>query len=70
MERVELKFCERCGALWLRPAVSGLIYCAGCTRLMAEMPAARLTKTKRTKRTNDSALSATSAPSASTDVVQ
>jgi hypothetical protein len=27
---VELKICERCGALWLRPIHSGWIYCAGC----------------------------------------
>ena len=28
--RVELKICERCGAIWLRPLNSGWIYCASC----------------------------------------
>jgi hypothetical protein len=28
--RVELKYCERCGSLWLRECGSGLIYCNGC----------------------------------------
>jgi Zn-finger nucleic acid-binding protein len=37
--RFELKYCERCGGLWLRPAGSGQIYCVECGRQMAEMPA-------------------------------
>jgi hypothetical protein len=36
--KFELKYCERCGALWLRPVGSGQIYCVGCGRQMAEMP--------------------------------
>lgn len=39
---MELKYCERCGGLWLRPAGSGLTYCAGCAAQMAELPAVRL----------------------------
>jgi hypothetical protein len=38
----ELKYCERCGGLWLRPVGSGQIYCVGCGSEMAKMaPASR-----------------------------
>jgi Zn-finger nucleic acid-binding protein len=37
--RLELKYCERCGGLWLRPAGGGQTYCVGCARQMAELPA-------------------------------
>jgi hypothetical protein len=30
-----LKYCERCGSLWLRPKGSDLIFCAACARAMA-----------------------------------
>jgi hypothetical protein len=40
--RMELKYCERCGGLWLRPAGSGLSYCPGCAKEMAQFPAVRL----------------------------
>ncbi len=29
-ERVELKYCEGCGALHLRPVGSGLVFCRRC----------------------------------------
>ena len=35
---LELKYCERCGGLWLRPVGGGQIYCVGCGRAMAELP--------------------------------
>lgn len=35
---LELKYCERCGGLWLRPVGGGQIYCATCGREMAELP--------------------------------
>jgi hypothetical protein len=38
---VELKYCERCGALWLRPRGSEEVYCAACVPKMAEFPAPR-----------------------------
>jgi hypothetical protein len=38
--QLELKYCERCGGLWLRPGGGGQIYCAGCARAIAELPAA------------------------------
>jgi hypothetical protein len=34
-EQVELKYCERCGGLFLRVPGSGVTYCAGCTSRMA-----------------------------------
>jgi hypothetical protein len=35
--RLELKVCERCGALWLRPEDRRWIYCAGCLPVMNAM---------------------------------
>lgn len=29
--RLELKYCERCGGLWLRERGTGRVYCAVCT---------------------------------------
>ncbi len=37
---LELKYCERCGALWLRPAGGGQIYCVSCAVAVGEMPPA------------------------------
>jgi hypothetical protein len=37
--RFELKYCERCGGLWLRPVGSGQTYCVACGRQMSELPA-------------------------------
>jgi hypothetical protein len=39
-ERLELKYCERCGSLWLRPVGGRQIYCVACGREMAQMPPA------------------------------
>jgi hypothetical protein len=36
--RLELKYCERCGGLWLRPVGGNQIYCTKCGRAMAELP--------------------------------
>jgi len=35
--RLELKICERCGALWFRPASRSWIYCAACFPVMLQM---------------------------------
>jgi len=35
---VELKYCERCGGLWLRPEGTDGVYCSGCRSCMAAMP--------------------------------
>ncbi len=37
----ELKYCERCGSLWLRPCGDDVIYCPACTRKIAELPLPR-----------------------------
>ncbi len=36
---LELKYCERCGGLWLRERGSGQMYCVACGQALAEMPA-------------------------------
>ena len=37
---LELKYCERCGGLWLRPAGGGQVYCVACAQAMGELPPA------------------------------
>ena len=34
---VELKYCERCGGLWLRPCGSTRVFCATCVPKMAAL---------------------------------
>jgi hypothetical protein len=36
--RLELKYCERCGALWLRQRDTGRVYCAVCTSEVPRFP--------------------------------
>ena len=38
---VELKYCERCGGLWLRPVGSERVYCGTCAPKMADLPGKR-----------------------------
>lgn len=38
---MELKYCERCGGLWLRPKRECGIYCPECEPQMADMPKPR-----------------------------
>ena len=38
--RLELKYCERCGALWLRRKGSEVVYCASCAQAILELPMA------------------------------
>ena len=33
--QLELKYCERCGARWLRPQGSDLVFCGSCALVMA-----------------------------------
>jgi hypothetical protein len=33
--QLELKYCERCGALWLRPQGSDLVFCGSSALVMA-----------------------------------
>ena len=37
--RVELKYCEHCGALWLREPGAGVVYCDNCRLMVADLPA-------------------------------
>jgi Zn-finger nucleic acid-binding protein len=36
--RVELKYCERCGGLWLRECGTGEVYCGNCQAQVADLP--------------------------------
>ena len=36
---LELKYCERCGGLWLRIKGKNDVYCASCALRIAELPA-------------------------------
>lgn len=36
--QVELKYCERCGGLWLRQCGIPRVYCADCVPRIAELP--------------------------------
>ena len=40
-EQLELKYCERCGGLWLRPKGEEEVYCPGCAPKMAEVRVSR-----------------------------
>jgi Zn-finger nucleic acid-binding protein len=36
--RVELKYCEHCGGLWLRECGAGVVYCSTCQPKVADLP--------------------------------
>lgn len=38
--QLELKYCERCGGLFLRPEATEVVYCGGCTAFFATRPGA------------------------------
>ena len=38
---LQLKYCERCGGLWLREPRSAAVYCRVCARKLADFPAVR-----------------------------
>ena len=42
--RLELKYCERCGGLWLRTKGTGDVYCPACAVEMLDLPAHRKRK--------------------------
>jgi hypothetical protein len=37
-DHVELKYCERCGGLFLRPLGASVIHCGGCALYLAAEP--------------------------------
>ena len=43
--RLELKYCERCGGLWMRAQGTGEVYCPSCAVEMSDLPAARRRRT-------------------------
>ena len=51
--KVELKVCERCGGLWLRPGGSRWIYCGPCKAKLEELPPPALRPTRATMTRND-----------------
>jgi hypothetical protein len=36
--RMELKYCERCGGLWLRECGAGVVYCDRCQPKVDDLP--------------------------------
>ena len=36
--RVELKYCEHCGGLWVRECGAGVVYCDNCQPKVADLP--------------------------------
>jgi hypothetical protein len=36
--RVELKYCEHCGGLWVRERGTGVVYCEKCQGQLEDMP--------------------------------
>jgi len=47
---VELKYCERCGGLWLRPEGAEEVYCAKCRAVLAAMPNADEAPVRKARR--------------------
>jgi len=39
--RLELKYCERCGGLWMRTWGTEEVYCPSCAVHMSDLPAVR-----------------------------
>jgi len=46
-EQLELKYCERCGGLWLRRKDAERVYCVTCVPKMADMPEPRSRRAAR-----------------------
>ena len=42
--RLELKYCERCGGLWMRARGSGDVYCPSCAVEILDLPTRRRRK--------------------------
>ena len=48
--QVELKYCERCGGLWLRPEGTDEVYCASCHLQLASRPNPGHTQPRKARR--------------------
>jgi uncharacterized Zn finger protein (UPF0148 family) len=65
--QVELKYCERCGGLWLRPRGADGVYCASCRVRLAAMPSPEEGPPREARRRRVARLQGTGVP---TEVVQ
>ena len=45
--QLELKYCERCGGLWLRLKGSDAIFCAGCAKSLAGLGPVRVARSAK-----------------------
>jgi len=50
---LELKYCERCGGLWMRPLGSQEVYCNTCVAPISELPGVRRRKSRPRLPVND-----------------
>jgi Zn-finger nucleic acid-binding protein len=48
--QLDLKYCERCGGLWLRPYGTDGVYCAACSAYFAERPKAKDAPSRKRRR--------------------
>jgi len=48
--QLELKYCERCGGLWLRRQGEPNVYCATCAVQASEVPGLSVRKRRRSAR--------------------
>jgi len=51
--QLELKYCERCGGLWMRVQGSQEVYCSGCAASILELPGVRQRRSKPRLPVND-----------------
>lgn len=45
--KLELKYCERCGGLWIRPQGGQEVYCGNCAKAILELPPVKPKVTSR-----------------------
>jgi Zn-finger nucleic acid-binding protein len=48
--QVELKYCERCGGLWLRPQRQAGVHCASCRACLEAMPGGGVASIRKARR--------------------
>lgn len=44
--RMELKYCEHCGGLWVRESGAGTIYCENCLPKVADLPEPKIRQSR------------------------
>lgn len=55
--QLDLKYCERCGGLWLRRKGDNGVYCAGCNAHFAALPTRGRTPPRKPRRRKSRAVS-------------